>query len=112
MIMKRMILSLTLVFGFAAFASAQTASRNSSVTTRGVSTSQKVKANKKNLKPSDTLNNRKSYMFKNGQRATPTGAEATPSSVGGQFAAIGRKRAPAVKKDTTTRSRVRSRGHQ
>lgn len=92
-------------FGFAAFASAQTASRNSSVTTRAVSTTSKT-VKKKNVKPSDTLNNRKAYMFKNGQRSTPTGAEATASSVGGQFASLGRKKAPAVKKDTTAPART------
>lgn len=99
--MKRMILGTWMFLGFAVFASAQTANRNSSTTTRAVSTTQKVKKSKKNLKPSDTLNNRKAYMFKNGQRSTPTGAEATPVSPGGQYAAIGRTRHPVVKKDTT-----------
>jgi len=86
--MKRVILSMILLGGFSAVTTAQTASRASSTRTRAASTTTKAKKPIKKSTPSDTLNNRRIYLFKNGQRSTPTGAEATPSSVGGQYAAV------------------------
>ena len=88
--MKRVILSAFILCGFAVAASAQTATGNSSRTTGAASSTKANKKSKAAQKSSDTLNNRKIYHFKNGQRSTPTGHEATPSSVGGGYAAIGR----------------------
>jgi hypothetical protein len=92
--MKRVILSTMLLFGVAAFASAQSSGSTGSATGSGASTSAPKSANTK--KPSENLNNRKIYHFKNGQRSTPTGAEATPSSTGGGYAALGKDTAPSV----------------
>lgn len=105
-IMKRVIFSTLFLFGLTAFASAQTANRNSSVTTRGVSkTTKSGKLSKgKKLKPSDTLNNRKTYHFTNGQRSTPTGAEATASN-GEGYAALGKDTSAHVKKTPPRRRR-------
>jgi hypothetical protein len=87
-VMKRVILSTVLICGLALAATAQTATGSSSGTNGAAGN----KKSKTALKPSDTLNNRKIYTFKNGQRSTPTGREATPSSIGGGYAAIGRSK--------------------
>lgn len=100
-IMKRVILSTIMLVGLTAFAAAQT-SGNSSKNTGAVSNSSKNK-NAKKAKPSERLNNRKIYHFKNGQRSTPTGNEATP--VGGGYSALGNNRASAAKSDTLPRSK-------
>ncbi|HEV7331052.1 MAG TPA: hypothetical protein VGN63_08445 [Flavisolibacter sp.] len=106
--MKRVILSTVIMVGLAVSASAQTATGNSSKTTRAASSTTKAKATSKAaLKPSDTLNNRRIYHFKNGQRATPTGHEATPSSVGGGYAALGRNdKTPAPPKKQAKKSKA------
>lgn len=103
--MKRVIFTALFIVGLTAFVHAQTANRNSSVTTRGVSkTTKSGKLSKgKRIKPSDTLNNRKTYHFNNGQRSTPTGAEATPVG-GGGYAALDRDTsAKVIKKPVATR---------
>jgi hypothetical protein len=92
--MKRVILSTVLVVGLAAFASAQSSGSTGAATGSANGTSAPKSA--KSKKPSDKLNNREVYHFNNGQRSTPTGAEATPSSVGGGYAALG--------KDTTAKA--------
>lgn len=107
MIMKRVILATMVFLGMSAAASAQTATGKASRTTSTASSSTKAKA-KKAVKPSDTLNNRRIYHFKNGQRATPTGHEATPSSIGGGYAALGRNTkspAPPKKQEQKTASK-------
>jgi hypothetical protein len=91
-IMKRVILSLFIIGGITLTASAQSSGSSGSATGSGTSTSAPKSA--KTKKPSEKLNNRKIYHFNNGQRSTPTGAEATPSSTGGGFAAIGTDTTP------------------
>ena len=93
--MKRVILSAIFLCGLAVAGSAQT-SGNSSRNTGAASSTAKNKKSKEALRPSDTLNNRKIYHFKNGQRSTPTGYEATPSTIGGGYAAIGRDKAAST----------------
>jgi hypothetical protein len=92
--MKRVILSTMLLIGVATFAAAQSSGSTGSATGSGASTSAPKSA--KSKKPSDKLNNRKIYHFNNGQRSTPTGAEATPSNSGGGYAALGKDTAPSV----------------
>ena len=84
-------MSAVMLLGIAAFASAQ--SSGSSGTGSGASGSAPKQT--KRTKPSEKLNNRKIYHFRNGQRSTPTGAEATPSSSGG-YAALGKDTTPTV----------------
>lgn len=103
--MKRVIFSTILFFGLAHLASAQTATGNASTTTGAVSNTSKAGKGKK-VKPSEKLNNRRSYEFKNGQRSTPTGNEATP--VGGGFAALGRNEASEAKSDTVGGTTVKT----
>ncbi len=98
--MKRVIISTFFFFGLTAFASAQTATGNASTTTGAVSSTSANKKSKKSSKPSERLNNRKNYDFKNGQQSTPTGNEATPSTVGGGYAALGKNNASETKSDT------------
>jgi Ni/Co efflux regulator RcnB len=80
MIMKRLILSVLAIGLVAGAATAQSSSGQSSRSTSISSTgTYKAKKGKKAKKaPSETLNNRKTYHWKNGQRATPTGHEAAP----------------------------------
>jgi hypothetical protein len=108
MIMKRVILATMILLGISAAASAQTATGNASKT-KGAASSTKKATTKKAVKPSDTLNNRKIYHFKNGQRATPTGHEATPSSIGGGYAALGRNdKSPAPPKKQGTKAAAKT----
>jgi len=93
--MKRVILSAIFFFGVGAYASAQSTGSTGTSAGSGASKSSTSK------KPSDSLDNRKIYHFKDGQRATPTGAEATPSSTGGGFAAIGKDTTPKVVEPAT-----------
>lgn len=107
--MKRVIFATMILVGISAAASAQTATGNASRTT-GAASSTKKATTKKTVKLSDTLNNRKIYHFKNGQRATPTGREATPSSIGGGYAALGRNDKtpdPPKKKDQKTAAKTK-----
>jgi hypothetical protein len=86
MIMKRLTIVVLTLGLTAGAASAQTTSGNSSRTTSMSSTgTYNAKKSKKEKKlPSETLNNRKVYHWENGQRATPTGQEATPTNGGYQ----------------------------
>ena len=86
MFMKRMILAAVLAIAITSVASAQTtsgSSQNAGSTKNSTSTSTK----KKSSKSKTPLNNRKNYNWKDGQSATPTGHEATPSN-GTQYSAI------------------------
>jgi hypothetical protein len=78
--MKRMILTVLAIGLVAGAASAQSSSGQSSRSTSVSSTgTYKAKKGKKAKKaPSEVLNNRRTYHWKNGQRATPTGHEAAP----------------------------------
>jgi hypothetical protein len=78
--MKRMIMTVLAIGLVAGAASAQSSSGQSSRSTSVSSTgTYKAKKGKKAKKaPSEVLNNRKTYNWKNGQRATPTGHEAAP----------------------------------
>lgn len=105
MIMKRVIFSAFLLFGTAVFASAQTATGNSSTTT-GVASSTSAKKKSKKARPSEVLNNRKIYHFKNGQRSTPTGNEATP--VGGGYSALGGNREASIPKGDTVATKAKA----
>jgi hypothetical protein len=96
--MKRVIFSTLVFLGIASFASAQTSSGNSSTTTGAVSSTSHNAKSSKSKKPSEKLNNRRIYQFKNGQRSTPTGNEAT--GVGGGFAALGKNDSAAQQSDT------------
>ena len=88
------------MFGLTAFATAQTATGNASTTTGAVSSTAKNKKSKgKAARPSERLNNRRNYHFKNGQTSTPTGNEATPVG-GGGYAALGKNEATNSKSDT------------
>ena len=94
--MKRLILSVLLIGVITGAASAQTGSSGQSSRSTSVSSSGTAKAKKgKKLKksPSEVLNNRKNYNWKDGQQATPTGHEAAPTNGGYQ----------SNKKDTATR---------
>lgn len=107
--MKRVILSVLIVFGITATAAAQTTQKKSSKTKTTISsqTSHQAKAKtdttanvaktraSKISKPK--LNNRKIYHWSNGQRSTPTG-EAATSSNGNSYAAIKKDTAKVVKK--------------
>jgi hypothetical protein len=96
--MKRVIFSTIFFLGITSIATAQTSTGNSSTTTGAVSSTSHNAKSKKSKKPSERLNNRRTYHFKNGQRSTPTGNEAT--GVGGGFAALGKNDASAQQSDT------------
>lgn len=93
--MKRLILSAIALVFMAGAASAQTSGSNSSRSTSVSSTT--AKKNKKDKKaPSEVFNNRKIYNWQTGQRATPTGYEATPTN-GGGYVSLKREKTPANK---------------
>lgn len=92
--MKRVILSSVLVVGLAILAHAQ--SSGSTGAASGSVTSTSGSKNKNSKKSSARLDNRKIYHFKDGQRSTPTGNEATP--VNGGYSALGRDTSSARKK--------------
>jgi hypothetical protein len=99
MIMKRMILLTGLLVTIAGLASAQTTGSNSSNAPQGSTESannqkMKKKGTKKNTQ---NLNQRRNYKWKDGQKATPTGHEAT--GTGSNYSAI-RKDTIATPKDT------------
>lgn len=115
--MKRMILTAVMLAGISIAVSAQTGTGNSSRTTGAVSptgkgtnksrTAKSAKTGKgrstattKRKPGSPQLSEREIYQWINGQRATPTGTEATPSN-GDGFASL--------KKDTTA---VKKKGKQ
>ena len=83
--MKRFILCGLLLTGFAIAGLAQTSgkAKNSSTSSASVNKSSKTKKSTGPVR----LNNRKIYRWKDGQKATPTGHEATPSN-GSQYSAI------------------------
>ena len=107
--MKRVILSVFIVFGMTAIASAQTTQKKSlkAKTTINSQTSHQAKAStgtttkaleastSKSSKPK--LSNRKIYHWTNGQRSTPTG-EAATSSNGNSYSAIKKDTAKTIKK--------------
>lgn len=84
--MKRLMFVVLTLGLMAGAASAQTTGSNSSRSTSMSSTgTYKVKKSKKAKKlPSEVLNNRRIYHWESGQRATPTGEEATPTNGGYQ----------------------------
>lgn len=101
--MKRFFLSVTILISTACIASAQT-SGNQTSDSSAVSNTAKPKKGKmaKDKKiASDTLDSRKMYNWKNGQRATPTGHEATGTGSG--YSAI--RKDSATHKDTATAPR-------
>lgn len=83
-----------LLAGLAAGASAQT-HKNSAAAAKAKKDTVTPKA-LKGKQPSQVLNNRKIYHFKDGQRSTPTGNEATP--VNGGYAALGKDSTSAKRK--------------
>lgn len=86
--MKRLILCGVLAFGLPGLVNAQTSNGSSSTSSSGtMQSSNKGQTSKKNKK-STPSNNRKDYNWKNGQRATPTGNEATGTN--SSYSAIGR----------------------
>jgi hypothetical protein len=107
--MKRMILSAILFLGLTTFAAAQSSGSTGSGSGGGASKT-------KGKKPSEKLDNRKIYHFKNGQRSTPTGAEATGSGTGGGFAALGKDTTPTVaapaKTNAVTKKTTAKRGRK
>lgn len=103
--MKRVIFLAAILFGLTTFATAQTTTGSGSTTTGASSNTTKAKKGKK-AKPSERLNNRRTYKFKNGQRSTPTGNEAT--GVGGGYAALGQNNATEAKSDTVGGTTVKT----
>ena len=102
--MKRVILSVFIVFGITAMASAQTTTQKKSSkakTTINSETSHQAKAKTVEASTSKTskpkLSNREIYHWSNGQRSTPTG-EAATSSNGNSYSAIKKDTARVVKK--------------
>jgi hypothetical protein len=99
--MKRWIITAAAVVCFASFSSAQSSGSTGSGTAGGQSRGAQTKNKKGTKKPSEVLDNRKVYRWKNGQRATPTGQEAT--SINGGYSAIkkdtGTVKQPARKKE-------------
>ena len=61
--------------GISTLASAQVSARNASKNKSAGRSSKNMIKQKRNL--TDSLDNRKNYEWKNGQKATPTGEEAT-----------------------------------
>lgn len=104
MIMKRVILLTGLMVTMAGLASAQTTGSNSSNSPQGsAETSDNMKnIRKKGAKKSNkSLNQRKIYKWKDGQKATPTGHEATGTA--GGYTSI-RKDTAATVKDTARKN--------
>lgn len=99
--MKRIIFSTAILLCICSIAEAQTTGSNSSNST-GVSSSTKngksSKSNTGKKTAGDTLNNRKIYNWKDGQRATPTGHEATGTN--GGYAALNNDSA-TTRRDST-----------
>ena len=80
MTMNKMIISIIFALGIAGFASAQTANKNSnSIKTTKASKARKARVKKALAKKTVELDNRTEYT-KDGQKATITGHEATPTN--------------------------------
>ena len=107
--MKRVIISAAFLLMVAGGVQAQTTEKK--VVKKEATTTHKAKAKKASAKKgtkdsaakgvkvtSDALNERRIYKAKNGQRATPTGHEATPTS--GGYAALKKDTAVVVPKDS------------
>lgn len=88
--MRKAIITSPCMAGMTVFAQAQVGNRNATATKPSVPSEKKTKlSHADRQKPSAQLNNRKIYHFPNGQRSTPTGAEATASN-GSRYAVVGR----------------------
>ena len=103
--MKRVLISIVVLFSITTIASAQTTKNNNSskektVTGSGVKNKKTNNASVNTKSDTSTLTNRQIYHWSDGQRATPTGEEAT-SSNGSGYAAL--------KKDT---AKVTGKGKQ
>ena len=99
--MKRILLATVITIGISHIAAAQT-SGNSATNGPSVSSSRATTKTGKSKKSqtSDSLNNRKMYNWKDGQRATPTGHEAT--GTGGSAAPLPKDSA-TMQSDSTRR---------
>jgi hypothetical protein len=104
--MKRVIFLGLFAFGFAVGAAGQTGGSAGSGTTGGAGSTAAGAKKSSKARPSERLNNRRTYKFKNGQRSTPTGNEATPVGSGG-YAALGRDDA-GPKSDTVAGTAVKT----
>lgn len=94
--MKRIILSTIIAISISSIAVAQTSGSDSSKSKSSpVVKTKNSKSKKGKMVQTDSLNDRKIYNWKDGQRATPTGHDAT--GTGGGYAAL--------KKDTVTAPR-------
>jgi hypothetical protein len=99
--MKKIILASAILIGISSMAAAQTAggqSSNSTSVSSSTATPKKGKKSQKAAATTDSLNERKMYEWKDGQRATPTGHEATGTN--GGYAAIGND-STATRRDST-----------
>lgn len=109
--MKQIILSIAMAAGISSVAAAQTSGGSSSNGTSVSSASdiqtsgkkstakgKKGKGSKAQTKKTDSLDQSKMYNWKDGQRATPTGHEAT--GTGGGYAAIAKDSATAPRDST------------
>lgn len=103
--MKRILIATVIVMGISHAATAQT-SGSSSANSPGVSSSRTKaktgKSKKGQASQPDSLNQRKMYNWKDGQRATPTGHEAT--GMGGSAATLPKDSA-TVATDSTRQHR-------
>ncbi len=81
--MKRVLLSIIVLFGITTIASAQTTKNNNASKAKTVR-GREAKKHPTNVSADTvTLTNRKIYHWSDGQRATPTGEEATSSNGSG-----------------------------
>jgi hypothetical protein len=100
--MKRVLLSIIVLFGVTTIASAQTTKNNNAsnaktVTGSGVKNKKINNASVNYKTDTITLTNREIYHWSDGQRATPTGQEAT-SSNGSGYAALKKDTAKVIGK--------------
>lgn len=99
--MKRMIFTSLFITGIILAANAQSSGSNSSKNTTATSNTGSAKTHNKSRKkisaPTDTINNRVNYQWKNGQKATPTGHDAT-STNGDGYASMKKDTAKPRKK--------------
>ena len=97
--MKHILIATLLVIGVGTVANAQTSGSNSSNSPNVSSSTAQPKKDKGKAAASDTLNDRNMYNWKDGQRTTPTGHEATGTN--GGYAALGRDSSLATRHDST-----------